>query len=124
MRRLPDAAAVPDRSGLQLGKVKTMRNAIKVKRHIDSPRIEVVLIPDSAGTDINSGSALFDLWLVLHVPDGKPPVTVRVEGGPFDRGSAVDKLSAVWNFIGTKFAEPTAKLGINRTGSAEARRQS
>ena len=99
-------------------------NVAKANRFVESPRVEVVIVPDSAGTDINSSSALFDLWLVLHVPDGKTPVTVRFEGGPFDRGSAVDKLSDAWNFIGTTFAEPTAKLGIYAAGSAKACRQS
>jgi hypothetical protein len=93
---------------------------VQAKQYIKSPRIEVVLVPDSVGTSVNAGSALFDLWVVLHVADGENPVTVRVEGGPFDRADAVEKLCAIWTYVGRKFAEPTAKLGIgDPTGSTE-----
>lgn len=71
---------------------------------VDAPRIQVVLVPDEAGA-INSKSALFDLWFVLHVPDGQAPTTVRIDGGPFDRGAAVEKLSEIWVDVGKRYAE-------------------
>jgi hypothetical protein len=87
-----------------------MGKADKARTFITSPRVEVVLVPDSVGSSVNAG--LFDIWVVLHVPDGEKPTTVRVQGGPFDRADAVEKLCAIWTDVGRKFAEPTAKLGI------------
>jgi len=73
--------------------------------------MEVVLVPETPG-NINTSSALFDVWLVLHVPDGRDPVTVRVNDGPFDRGDAMKKIAEMWGYIGKEYAEPTAKRGL------------
>ena len=40
----------------------------KSKQFMQSPRIEVALLPDDNG-DINNPSSLFDIWMILHVPD-------------------------------------------------------
>jgi hypothetical protein len=55
---------------------------------------------------------LFDIWLVLHVHDGRKPETVRVDGGPFDRDDATMKIAEMWGFVGKEYAEATAKRGI------------
>jgi hypothetical protein len=81
----------------------------RAKQFIDAPRLQVVLVPDSESENVNVATALFDIWLLLHVPDGKSPTTVRVDGGPFDRDDAVRKLSEIWNYLGQKYAEPRAK---------------
>jgi hypothetical protein len=39
----------------------------KSKQFMQSPRIEVALLPDDNG-DINNPSSLFDIWMILHVP--------------------------------------------------------
>jgi hypothetical protein len=41
-------------------------------------------LPDDNG-DINNPSSLFDIWMILHVPDDKNPEGIRVDGGPYDR---------------------------------------
>ena len=76
------------------------------KRFVDAPRMQIVLIPES--DTINSPSALFDIWLVLHMPEGKDPTTVRVDGGPYNREGAIRKLADMWGEIGKQYAEPTA----------------
>ena len=81
----------------------------KARQFISAPRIEVVLVPDSHGANVNVPTTLFDIWLVLHLPDGKLPETVRVDDGPFDREDAVMKLREIWESIGQKYAEPQAK---------------
>jgi hypothetical protein len=76
----------------------------KWKQFMQSPRIEVALLPDDNG-DINNPSSLFDIWMILHVPDDKNPEGIRVDGGPYDRGDALQKLSEIWMEVGKKFAE-------------------
>jgi len=77
----------------------------RLKSFIDAPRMEVVLVPDD-GTSVNKASSLFDLWLVLRLPDGKPPETICVDGGPFDRDSVCEKLAEIWMTVGERFAGP------------------
>jgi hypothetical protein len=60
----------------------------KSKLFMRSPRIEVALMPDDKG-DINNPSSLFDIWMILHVPDDKNPEGIRVGGGPYDRDDAL-----------------------------------
>jgi hypothetical protein len=52
----------------------------KSKQFMQSPRIEVALLPDDNG-DIDNPSSLFDIWMILHVPDDKNPEGIRVDGG-------------------------------------------
>jgi hypothetical protein len=80
----------------------------KARQHVAAPRIEIMLVPDSDADNLNAESALFDLYLVLHIPDGKLPTTVRADGGPYDRHDAALKLSEMWVQIGEQFAEPMA----------------
>jgi hypothetical protein len=74
------------------------------KQFMQSPRIEIALLPDDNG-DINNPSSLFDIWMILHVPDDKNPEDIRVDGGPYDRTDALQKLSEIWMEVGKKFAE-------------------
>jgi hypothetical protein len=62
--------------------------------YLTSPRVEIILTPidqhEVRGAEISqtreiSSSALYDAWLVLHVPDGSPPTTIRIDGGPFEQ---------------------------------------
>jgi hypothetical protein len=76
----------------------------KSKQFMQSPRIEVALLPDENG-DIDNPSSLFDIWMILHVPDDKNPEGIRVDGGPYDRDDALQKLSEIWMEVGKKFAE-------------------
>ena len=48
---------------------------------IHAPRIEVALIPAEDGT-LEGGP--YEAWMILHVPDGNPPATVLMDGGPWD----------------------------------------
>jgi hypothetical protein len=79
----------------------------KAQHFIDAPRIQIVLVPESE-RNINSPSALFDIWLVLHMPDGKPPTTVRINGGPYDRDSAAMRLATIWGELGERHTDQTA----------------
>jgi hypothetical protein len=66
----------------------------KAMRFISAPRVEVLLIPlDQAK---NSVSMLYEACLVLHVPDGKPPTTIRLDHGPFDQDGAYNILLAAF----------------------------
>ena len=78
------------------------------RQFIAAPRIEVVLVPDEKDANVNSPTTLFDVWIVLHVPDGERPATIRLDDGPFDRRDAKLKLIEVWDYIGKKFVAPTA----------------
>ena len=73
----------------------------KSKQFMQSPRIEVALLPDDNG-DINTPSSLFDIWMILHVPDDKNPEGIRVDGGPYDRNDALQKLSEIWMEVGKR----------------------
>jgi hypothetical protein len=84
----------------------------QAKHFVDAPRIQVVLTPDEKEANINAPSTLFDLWIVLHVPDGKPPTTVRVDGGPFNREGALMRLLEIYTEVCDKFVVPTAKIGM------------
>ena len=77
----------------------------KSKQFMRPPRIKVALLPDDNG-DIDNLS-LFDIWIILHVPDDKNPEGIREssDGGPYDRGDALQKLSEIWMEVGKKFAE-------------------
>ena len=44
----------------------------KSKQFMQSPRIEVALLPDDNG-DIIISSSLLDIWMIFHVPDDKNP---------------------------------------------------
>jgi hypothetical protein len=77
---------------------------MKARQYVQAPRIEIVLLPEG---DPNKPSTLFDIGLILHVPDGKRPEAVRVHGGPFDRGAAWEKLATMWMEIGEQYADPT-----------------
>ena len=67
------------------------------------------LVPDSESVNLDAPTALFDIWLMLHMPDGQPPTTVRLDGGPFDREDAARRLAEIWDYVGQKYAEPRAK---------------
>ena len=81
----------------------------KYRQYVSAPRIEVVLLPDEAKANLNVPTTLFDICLVLHLPDGQPPETIRLDDGPFDRNGAVERLAEIWITIGEKFAPPEAK---------------
>jgi hypothetical protein len=90
----------------------------KARQFISAPRIELVLVPDSQSDNVNVPATLFDIWLVLHVPDGLVLETVPVDDGPFDREDAVMKLCEIWDYIGQKYAEPQAKQRVGASRSA------
>ena len=76
------------------------------KKTAKAPRIEIVLVPDGAS------NSLAECYLVFHLPDGKPPATVKVDGGPFDFKSAMTQFQEMWSAIGKKYAVPTAQFGM------------
>jgi hypothetical protein len=89
----------------------------KARQVISAPRIEVALVPDSHSDNVNVPTTLFDIWLVLHLPDGKIPETIRVDKGPFDREDAMMKLCEIWEYIGQKYVEPQAKQKVGDSRS-------
>ena len=74
---------------------------------IYAPRIEVALIP-AEGETLEDGP--YDIWLILHLPDGQPPTTVLTDGGPWDRGESLMLIETIWTALGEKFA-PTKSIG-------------
>ncbi len=83
-----------------------MNEVAEGKAIIDAPRIKVELTLADGG-DIDSGP--YDAWLILHVPDGKPPVTVRIDGPKSPPRSSDDALLLMlelWGLLGEKFAFP------------------
>jgi hypothetical protein len=49
--------------------------------------------------------------LVLHVPDGEPPKTIRLDGGPFDKEGAINIILATYSTLTEKYAEAHLKRG-------------
>lgn len=79
---------------------------------IESPRIQVILsLSDEASEpSAATGEGPFDAWLVLHVPDGQEPVTVPLDGGPWEKPQALMLIETIFTAIGEKFA-PTRTIG-------------
>jgi hypothetical protein len=95
-----------------------MSNLMKV---ISTPRIQVVLTLAEGAKTFPDGSTRgpFDAWLVLDLPDGEDPTTIRLDGSPFDQDAAIFLIDAVYTHISEKFAKPEASggalvLGRNR----------
>ena len=68
-----------------------------------APRVEVVLVPEEQPTSADqvalAAGTLFDAYLVLHVPDGEPPKTIRLDGGPFDKEGAINIILATYSTL-------------------------
>jgi hypothetical protein len=73
-------------------------------QYLSVPRVEVLMIPLEK-TDKISTRALFEVYLVLHVPDGKPPMTIRCNNGPFNQDRAYNILLAAYTTLGEKYAQ-------------------
>ena len=71
---------------------------------VDAPRIEILLTPDDQDRegDIKPGT-LFDLRLVLHLPEGQPAQSVLLNDGPFDREGAATRLSEIWGYLRDRY---------------------
>jgi hypothetical protein len=69
-----------------------------MKQFIDAPRIQVVLVPTRGQKE------RFELWLVLHVPDGRSPTTVKLGKETYDRDGAIKAILEVYTSIGERFA--------------------
>ena len=80
-----------------------------------APRVEVVLVPEEQPTSADqvalAAETLFDAYLVLHVPDGEPPKTIRLDGGPFDKEGAINIILATYSTLTEKYAEAHLKRG-------------
>jgi hypothetical protein len=97
-----------------------MIHADKTIRFIGAPRVEVLLIPlDQA--DKNSASMLYEACLVLHVPDGKPPTTIRLDHGPFDQDGAYNILLAAFATLGEKYAPSEEKGEVMPSSEYDAK---
>ena len=67
----------------------------QAEHYIDAPRSEVILKP--------AGQERYETWLVLRVPDGKPPTTVRLDG-PNDRTASIESILSIYTTIGEHHA--------------------
>jgi hypothetical protein len=87
----------------------------KTARKVRAPRVEVVLVPEEQPTSADqvalAAGTLFDAYLVLHVPDGEPPKTIRLDGGPFDKEGAINIILATYSTLTEKYAEAHLKRG-------------
>jgi hypothetical protein len=68
--------------------------------YVTSPRIEVVLVPDG---DPNKQCATFDLFMILHLPDGCAPETICLADG-LDRTQVVKQILAIYTTVGEHHA--------------------
>ena len=68
----------------------------RMSNYVAAPRIEVVLVPSTT----QAAQENYELWLILRVPDGKEPTTVRLGAGPYDRDAAVKAMLEVYTTIG------------------------
>ena len=84
----------------------------KAMGYIAAPRIQVVLTVSDESPEPHDGVAEgpFDAWLVLHVPDGQPPTTIALDGGPWEQAEAAMLIETIYTAIGEKFA-PTRSIG-------------
>ncbi len=81
--------------------------------YFTAPRVEVLLtLNDEAPAPDDDGGTdgPFDAWLVLHIPDGQPPTTIPLDGGPWDQVGAMMLIETICTAIGEKFA-PTQSIG-------------
>ena len=94
---------------------RTNRKQHRGKFALAAPRVEVVLVPEeqpaSAHQVALAAGTLFDAYLVLHVPDGEPPKTIRLDGGPFDKEGAINIILATYSTLTEKYAEAHLKRG-------------
>ena len=79
----------------------------KEVKTIAAPKIEVALIVEEGGT-LDDGP--YEGLLILHVPDGRPPEAIPLDGGPWDRIGATMLIETIYTAIGEKFA-PTRSIG-------------
>ncbi len=85
----------------------------KEMAYFTAPRVEVLFtLSDEASEPDDDGGTEgpFDAWLVLHVPDGQPPTTIPLDGGPWDQVGARMFIETIYTAIGEKFA-PTRSIG-------------
>ena len=58
---------------------------------------------------------------MLHVPDGKPPTTIRLDHGPLDQDGAYNILLAAFATLGEKYAPSGEKGGIMPSSEYDAK---
>ena len=81
---------------------------------LHAPRIEVAVLPAEDET-LKDGP--YEVWILLHLPDGQPPTAVLTDGGPWDRGESLMLIETIWTALGEKFA-PTLCKGAHGLGGA------
>ena len=64
--------------------------------YVKAPQIRVVLRPVP--------NERYELWLVLHVPEGLEPNTVRLGRGSYDQKDATKMILNVYTSIAARFA--------------------
>jgi hypothetical protein len=86
----------------------------KTARAPKEPGLQVVLVPSEELSD------RFESWLVLHVPDGKDPLEIKLGKDSYSRDEAIAHLIEVFTAIGEKRAvgEPPDPTEIVRLSSA------
>jgi len=83
----------------------------KYLAYLLAPQIQVVLtLADDAEMEDGATNGPFDAWILLHVPDGRPPTPIPLDGGPWDEVGAVMLIETIYTAIGEKFA-PTRSIG-------------
>ena len=78
---------------------QTKRRTPDFKKYIDAPRIQIVLIPEGD----NPEGGKYETWLLLYVPDGRPPNTTRLTN-LLSRDDAIRNILDIYTAIGEKFA--------------------
>ncbi len=91
---------------------KPQMTDIKQIAFLPAPRVEVLLTASDDAPEPKDGATEgpFDAWLVLHVPDGAPPTTIPLDGGPWNIPEALMLIETIYTAIGEKFA-PTRSIG-------------
>lgn len=82
------------------------------KHIIDAPRIEVVAAVCPGG---EADEGPYDMYLVLHVPDGRPPTIVTMPtAAALDRDRAIEMMLDCWTWLGERYAIPDSDLMPDR----------
>jgi hypothetical protein len=79
------------------------------RSYVFAPRIEVVLVPKNNRPKCKN----FETWLVLHVPDGAEPTTVKLADTRKQKQS-IEKILEIYTAIGEKFCFPGTDIFPDR----------
>ncbi len=88
--------------------------------YIDAPRIQIVLVPEGGAIGKRgkvSNATRFEPYMLLHVPDGKPPNTIKLRSankGSLTKDESIQYILKIYEEIGERHAFPGEELFVER----------